>query len=153
MTSNCLRYCSEACSARCTCSFNSDISCALLVVSSSSGSKSESGVNDVLIRAVDLLIGRDCLTDGLRARPWPVVAGTDAEEDGRAGLLSRGLRGLELVVPENGFLAGVAIVEDKGLFRSLGSRRKIVKTQKRQSGFVWSETGYIKGDGAADQDG
>ena len=67
----------------------------------------------MLILAVDLLIRRGCLTEGLRASPWPVLNGTEVEEVGRAGVLSKGvLRGLELVVVDSGFRAGVAMLED-----------------------------------------
>ena len=69
-------------------------------------------MKEVLILAVDLLIGRVCLTEGLRARPWPVLDGTGVDEVGRPGLLSTGaLRGLELLVAGTGFLAGVAMLK------------------------------------------
>ena len=84
----------------------------------------------MLILAVDLLKGRDCLTEGLRASPWPVLEGTVVEEVGRPGLLSKGgLRGIGLVAADNGFLTGVAMWEDEQLL-TCGSGEDVLEKKR-----------------------
>ena len=55
----------------------------------------------MLILAADFRIGRVLRSEGLLANPWALVA--EAEDVGRAGLLSGGRRGLELGVLDRGF--------------------------------------------------